>query len=269
MNEALGWEVLKWKKTIQQAISKVLVYRLNFVLFVVGPTLVFFLIRYQLWTTIYSGSEKALKGFTYEQMMEYQLLVLVISYLATGHRSMNMAFEIRMGRVSTHLVYPFGFWRYYFCEYLGFLAVSIVTSHIALLVGWGLGVITSLSFSTYLAGLCFSFLVGVFWYFCQFGIGLISFWLEETWMLRVVLILISDFFSGSIIPLAFFPEWLRKLVDFSPFPLLAHYPIALFRGEVDQALPLFGMLIFWITVAMAGSYFIWRQGIKHYSGAGA
>ena len=44
----------------------------------------------------------------------------------------------------------------------------------------------------------------------QYIIGILAFWLDETWVMRVLVGLIAQFLSGSILPLEFYPSWLYR-----------------------------------------------------------
>ena len=41
--------------------------------------------------------------------------------------------------------------------------------------------------------------VGVFWFQIQFFLALSAFWLEETWVLRVIFLIVAQFLSGAVI----------------------------------------------------------------------
>jgi ABC-2 type transport system permease protein len=46
-------ELKKWLATIRISWSRQLAYKLNFLLLVIGPTLVFFFVKYNLWRSIF------------------------------------------------------------------------------------------------------------------------------------------------------------------------------------------------------------------------
>ena len=46
-----------------------------------------------------------LQGYDFDQMLQYQLLVLIVSLMAQGHNSMKLADDIRLGRISSYLIY--------------------------------------------------------------------------------------------------------------------------------------------------------------------
>ena len=80
-------------------------------------------------------------------------------------------------------------------------------------------------------GLIFCLAVSFFWFNLQYLLGLLAFWLEETWVLRVIFQIIVQFFSGSLLPLEFFPKAWVEILIFTPFPYLTHLPVNLFMGK--------------------------------------
>jgi ABC-2 type transport system permease protein len=55
-------------------------------------------------------------------------------------------------------------------------------------------------------------------------------------------------FSGSIIPLAFFPDWSQPVLRFLPFSGLLDVPFRFYTGALppSELFPLFLLQIFWI-----------------------
>ena len=114
----------------------------------------------------------------------------------------------------------------------------------------------------------FVFTVSAFWLFAQMIIGFLAFWLEETWGINISLRFISAFFSGAIIPLDLFPEALAKILLWTPFPHLIYIPIKILMGEAEHAFRSFSILLLWLLALIVFARWIWKRGLKLYSGAG-
>jgi ABC-2 type transport system permease protein len=263
-------ELLKWRQTILISVSKQLAYKTNFILLVLGPVTMFFLIKYNLWTSIFTFREiPQIGGYTLREMISYQGWVLVVALIAQGYNSRNLSEDIRLGRISTYLIYPFDFWQYHFASFLGFQSLQLTIAGLSILVLAALGVLGSLSLTQILLGILISILAGMLWYLAQYAVGLLAFWLDETWTLRVILIIFANFASGAIIPLELFPEWARTIALYSPFPYLTYVPVKTFMGQpLDLPLhPVLALIIWSFVVWMLGQI-IWRRGIRLYSAAG-
>ena len=78
--------ISKWWITIKISWVKHTAYRLNFFLQIIGPSLVFFFVKYNLWSSIYAGEEDLIiKGFDFQAMIQYHLWAFVVSLVAQGH----------------------------------------------------------------------------------------------------------------------------------------------------------------------------------------
>lgn len=268
--ERVRLESAKWLKTMQVAASNHLAYKLNFFLLILGPTVVFFFVKYSLWNAIFGLSgTMSVQGYDLKGMLRYQGFVLVVSLLAQGYNSMNLAEDIRMGRISSYLIYPFQFWQFHLASFFGFQTIQVVLAAITIATLGLSGVISPLTPVALVQGILLSALVGAFWFATSFVIGLVSFWLEETWVLRVMLLMITQFLSGAILPLELYPGWLVKTLQWTPFPYMTYAPVKIMAGEYGGSVAAAAAtLVFWlIAVGFLGS-FIWRKGLKLYTAAG-
>ncbi len=263
-------EWAKWWATIRIAWSKTLAYKLNFLLLVIGPTLVFFFVKYNLWTAIYSlEGITSIQGYSLKEMLHYQIWGLIVGFLVQGYNSMNLAEDIRLGRISAYLIYPFGFWPYQTASFIAFQGIQCVVAAFSFVVLLMSGLLQQWSWATLLSGSLFSLLMGFFWYQVSYLIGLAAFWLEETWVLRVMFMTISQFLSGAIIPLEIYPPWLVSALKWTPFPYLTYAPIKIFMGEYPGSLlEALGIVSSWLLITSFICRLVWIRGIRLYTAAG-
>ncbi len=260
---------LKWWQTIKVNWIRMSSYRMNFFLQVISPSIVFFFIKYNLWTSVYQGSQTTvLAGFTLKQMIFYHLWVLIISIMVSTYSSDKLSEDIRLGKISTYLIYPFNFWEFHTASFLSFQAIQTLISIITIGVLWSSGILHSISISILSQGLIYCFVASFFWYSIQYLTAIMAFWLEETWILRVIFMIIKNFLSGSIIPLSFFPETFVEILKFTPFPYMIYYPVKIFMGEISLIGAPLIILILWTTLIIVICHFVWKRGIKLYEAAG-
>ncbi len=245
-------------------------YKVNFFLIIIGPALVFFFIKYNLWSAIYSLKEGIqIQGYDFSEMINYQVWVLIVSLLSQGFFSSQLAEDIRLGRISSYLIYPFQFWQFHLASFLGFQTIQMAVAGFTILILFGSDLVQVPTWEILTSGLVMSFVVGLIWFSFQFLIGLSAFWLEETWVLRVILITVTQFLSGSILPLEFFPLWAKDLLSMTPFPYMTHVPVKIFMGAYEGSLPiLVGILLLWLGIISLVCGLMWRSGLKRYSAAG-
>ena len=266
-------EVGKWWATFRVSWTQYLAYKLNFLLLVIGPVLVFFFIRYNLWKSIYTlEGIDTLQGYDFKTMLTYQVWVMIIGFLGQGYNGRNLAEDIRLGRISSYLIYPFSFWRFHAGNFLAFqgiqILVSVVTLAAVVAQGW-VPLNSALQVSAVFTGFLYTLCVGFFWFQMSYIIGIMAFWLDETWVIRVMMITVSQFFSGALLPLEIFPEVLQKALLYSPFPYLTHVPVKLFMGDYTGSLmTAYLMLGFWTAVLLIAGRLLWDKGIRNYTAAG-
>ena len=259
----------KWWHTIKIAWSNQTAYRLNFFLQVIGPALVFFFIKYNLWSAIFAGDRaQVIQGYNFSQMINYHVWALIVGLLGQGHTAMNLSEDIRMGRISTYLIYPFDFWEFHSASFIAFQLLQTIICLFSIAALYFLGIVEFHGYLPFFQGFFYTVYVSVFWFSLQFLTGILAFWLEETWILRVLLMLITAFFSGAIIPLDFFPPLLVKFLYFTPFPYLTYYPIKVFLGSFTDLLTPYFTLSIWTVVIIWLNSLLWKKGMKLYTAAG-
>ncbi|OIQ18865.1 MAG: hypothetical protein BM556_06180 [Bacteriovorax sp. MedPE-SWde] len=259
----------KWVQTIKISWKRYTAYRLNFFLQIIGPSLIFFFIKYNLWSSIYSGEEGlVIKGYDFNQMITYHIWSFVVAQIAQGHTALNLSIDIRMGRISSYLIYPFNFWEFHTASFLGFQILQLGITCLSMTVFSLLGILPDFTLSGMLYGISACLYVSLFWYALQYFTGMLAFWLEETWILRVILQVITVFLSGAVIPLELFPEAVRSVLEYTPFPYLTYYPIKIFMGAPVDMLNFYGVITIWLAIFTAINSYLWKRGIRLYTAAG-
>jgi ABC-2 type transport system permease protein len=103
----------------------------------------------------------------------------------------------------------------------------------------------------------------------QYTFAMFAFWTERASALEQFWYLFYLFLSGLIAPLEVFPPLVKEIALWTPFPYFIHLPAALLAGfPVDFTRSCLVMLI-WGVIAFILNRWLWRQGIKQYSGMGA
>ncbi|MFN6568553.1 multidrug ABC transporter permease [Nostoc minutum NIES-26] len=103
----------------------------------------------------------------------------------------------------------------------------------------------------------------------QYTFALFAFWTERASALENFWFLFFLFFSGMIAPLDVFPEPVRAIVLFTPFPYLIDFPASLLVGIPVDVGRGFLSMVGWILIFLGANRLLWRAGLKRYSGMGA
>ena len=202
-------------------------------------------------------------------MIEYQFWVFIVSLLSQAYSNMNLAQDIRMGRITQHLLYPFGFWEYQTASFVAFEGLQLLVSFIAAATLTLSGVVAIHSWTSAVVGLGLTLMVAALWFSLMYTLGLLAFWLEEVWILRVITILVVSFLAGGVIPLDLFSPAFRAALDWTPFPLMTYVPVRIFMGSYTGSVSAaMGLLAFWLVLFIGIAALTWRRGVRLYTAAG-
>jgi len=81
---------------------------------------------------------------------------------------------------------------------------------------------------------------------------------------RSVLGVLSDFLSGHIIPLPFFPQRIRVVAEFLPFASMQNMPLRIYSGNISGADAFWGigLQLFWLVTLAAAGRAAMRRAVK-------
>ncbi len=103
----------------------------------------------------------------------------------------------------------------------------------------------------------------------QYTFAMFAFWTERASAIIQFWLLFYIFFSGLIAPLEVFPPLIREIILWTPFPYFVYFPAALLVGlPVDLTRALLTMTG-WGLIFYLFNRWLWKQGLKQYSGMGA
>ncbi len=249
------------------------VYRLNFVLWRFRNILRL-LMTYFLWRGIFV-SNQSIFGYSQPQMLTYVFLVLIVQTLVLSSPSSdNIGGEIANGDLSNYLVKPISYLKYWFTRDLSSKLLNIIFAAGEVSLLWYL-LKPELHFPTQMQFIL-AFLVScamavISYYFINVTARLVSFWIPEmTWGLAFVVTILIEIIAGGIFPIDILPKNIGVLLQFTPFPYLIYYPIAIFLGKISgftlvrillQSLAWL-VIMYWITKK------IWSKGLVVYASEG-
>jgi ABC-2 type transport system permease protein len=249
------------------------IYRLNFVLWRVRNVLRL-LMTYFLWRGIFVTNHSVF-GYSGSQMLTYVFLVLIVqSLILSAPSADNIGGEIGSGDLSNYLVKPISYLKYWFTRDLSskFLNLIFATAEITLL--WTF-LRPQINFShdllTWLLFLISCFSALLIYYFLNVSTRFVAFWTpESTWGVSFLVIVFTEVISGMIFPVDILPKIGQILLQFTPFPYLIFYPIAIFVGKIQgwQALRVLVQSFIWLFLLLRFSQILWRKGLRVYGSEG-
>lgn len=231
--------------------------------------LIYLALVYFLWKAIYDSSgTSVVNGMTFYDTMIYLILATAIFNLLEMFIIWDMSRMIQSGEIIMHLLKPMKYRLYSFWSYSGahvtqffltfiptFIVVMLVTKG-AIPIGWN----------------CLYFVVSlVLALVINFNIEMlvapICLYTESTWGINIVKETIVLLLSGATIPLAFFPEGFRKVVEYLPFRAIYDIPLSILLKKngtdtFEGLLPMLGIQLFWCVVLTIAGNLFWNHAVK-------
>lgn len=189
---------------------------------------------------------------------------LIMPVVLWGWR--DLALRIRSGDIATDLVRPIEPLRAWLAFDLGRAAYQLLVRGIPpLLLGAVVFRLTAPSEPlVWLAFLVSVVLAVVVSFAFRFLYNLASFWLIDDRGVAVLAMLAVSFFSGFMIPIAFFPDWLAQIARATPFPSMLQLPIDIFVGAVKgpEILATIAVQLAWAVVLLAAAQGVFALGVR-------
>ena len=98
-------------------------------------------------------------------------------------------------------------------------------------------------------------------------VATICLYTESTWGINIVKETIVLLLSGASIPLAFFPEAARKVVDYLPFRAVYDIPLTILlqkngSTELSGLLPMLGLQVIWCLILYIAGTLFWNYSVR-------
>lgn len=241
-------------------------YRAELLFWVLSGT--FPLIFMGIWAQAAHEGQFSLDSITF---VRYFLVVFLVRQLTVVWVVWEFEREINEGKLSPFLLQPIDpVWRHFFGHFserfarLPFIFVLLglffalypkaVWRPSLTALFWGL-LATTLAF-------CLRFII-------QYTFAMLAFWTERANAVEQFWYLIYLFLSGMIAPLEIFPDAVRAVILWTPFPYLIYFPANLIIGRPTDLFQGFLAIAAWSLVFLALNRWLWRRGLRQYSGMGA
>jgi ABC-2 type transport system permease protein len=96
-------------------------------------------------------------------------------------------------------------------------------------------------------------------------IGYLAFLVIEIWPYKRLLDDTIRFLSGSIIPIAFFPDILKKIIMLFPFHFMYSFPIKILLENItpNEIITNLAKMILWICILLLFLWKIYKNSVRH------
>lgn len=238
-----------------------------FFIFNIISNLVYTLIVYFLWKAIYSSAQTdVLNGMTFNQTFVYLSLTGAMSLIVTTFIEWNMSREIRTGNITRYFTRPvdlqFQIYSVSFGNVITNFSIMFIPSFIIAYIFSSGSIKIGVNIPIFLISFVFAVLINIT---IDFLIGMIAFYTESVWGISIMKESVVLLLSGGVIPLAFFPDKLRHIVELMPFQAIFNLPMQILINNsytlVDYGRTLL-IQIFWVVSLIIFSRICYSQAKK-------
>jgi len=263
--------MLKYLIYYKVAFKDILAYKADFIIYIIA-NMVFFFVYFAIWKNIYtSTSTIEIHNYTLINTVTYYFVTSFIFRLdPTGAMFLNET--VWMGTFTNDLIKPWSavlidisytlaelsvrvllylpFCLFIFIVAFNYLSLPSLGNLVYFLITVILGIFLNIAFYEIFHALCF-----------HFGDQ------EANISLLNYLVALP---AGGLFPLAFLPETLHKITNVLPFRFLFDTPANIYLGKLttSEIVSSWGQMILWIVLFFLIFYFIYRSGLKKYTGTG-
>ena len=217
------------------------------------------------------ASEGGNFDFTPQQFAQYFFSVFIVRQLTTIWVIWEFEREVLEGKLSLRLLQPLDPVWHHVARHLAEKMTRIPL--IALFCGLFFLLYPEAAWIPSLSNFCLSILAIAFAFILRFAIqytfAMLAFWTERASAVQQFWFLFYVFLSGTIAPLEVFPDTVRQIVEWTPFPYLMHFPATLLMGLPVNFFRSILIMFGWTTIFIVLNRWLWRKGLKQYSGMGA
>lgn len=222
------------------------------------------LIIYSFWHAVFEN-RTTVSDMTLQAMITYTMLAALLNNLTSGVGA-ALANQVRDGSVAIELMRPYNLLDKLVALDFGdklsrivregtpMLAISFIFLGVSAPASWE--AVPLFVFSAILGILIGSQL--------DLIIGIAAFWLDYVWGLRVLRGAILLFFTGALVPITMFPEWLRTLSMYLPFQSMVFVPVSIYNGHLSgvAAFQAMGIQLIWLAGIFIGIRMVWSYAIR-------
>lgn len=241
-------------------------YRGSFFAYFLGEVFNCFIMFY-IWKAVFnSNGSDTFMDFSLIDMTIYLFLTNITTYLISTDAAESISGDIQSGDIIMRMIKPVKVdMSIMFFEFGGksFLVTFIFLPVIFLLelykyICTGTFSFQPLCFFLFLFSIIFSYLLNFYMNLC---FGYMAFYLLHYWGIEQFKGALISLLSGSIIPLAFMPDWAQSILSYLPFSSLSYTPVMIYMGKYQDGQLVFSIVlqVFWALFFYVLSKFIWKM----------
>ena len=203
---------------------------------------------------------------TFSDTLIYLVLATALFNFVELYLVWDMGRSIQSGDISLYLLKPVEYRSYLFWSYSGMLITQFVTTFLPTFIVVCIVTHGAITFGMNLLYFVISVIMAVsINYSIDFFVGTICLFTESIWGINIMKQVIVMLFSGVTVPIAFFPETLKKIVYYMPFQSIYNAPLTILlngNSDIGEVLKILGTQLVWCLVMGAVSRIFWKISVK-------
>lgn len=214
------------------------------------------------WKALFQNSSQV-QGVNVNTMLVYTVVSAMISVILSTNVERRISISVEKGTIAIDMMRPVNIFSVFLAEDFANVAALILQNLLPVLLIGSIFIQIPKpaclgSFLLFLFSLCLAFWIN---WFLSAIFGMIAFWAINMDALIQVKKHLVRLLSGSIIPLWFFPEGIRKVLECLPFAYLYQLPLNLYIGKYDTASLAKGLLIqgIWLLVLLVSFLYLQKR----------
>jgi ABC-2 type transport system permease protein len=246
---------------IRMAFRRSFSYRMDYVLWMLARAL-WIVIQLNAWQALFRN-QATVDGITLSDMATYIVIAMIVTSLNRSSITWRLAGAVQDGSISVSLIRPMNIKLAMMCEELGetFSQTLITVLPIAAAVFAFVGLrfpadpLMAVGFAVSVVG-------GVILsYNIDYVLGLLAFWLKDSIYVRWFLAAFYELFSGTTVPLWFYPKPLALVSRYLPFRYVTFEPLAMYLGKSTavEAVQAIAIQAAWIVVFLGLGRLTWMR----------
>jgi ABC-type uncharacterized transport system, permease component len=258
----------KYLALTRGGIMQELHFRLGTFVTILG-NLIYLTLIYHLWKAIYASSATdSVNGMTFTDTIIYLVLATALFNFLEMFIVWDMSRSIQSGSIILDLLKPVKYSRFLFFSYFGnnimtFFLTFLPTFVVVYFITHG-AIHLGINMLFFVAAVVLALLIN---FYIEMFVATICLYTESTWGINIVKESIVLLFSGATIPLAFFPEKLRTVVEYMPFRCIYDTPLNILLEKsgytVDSGIWIKLLIqLGWCLILMLAAKTFWNFSVK-------
>jgi len=226
-----------------------------------------FFIQFAVWRFVYDeAATDSLPQYSLAETYLYYVAVLALNRLNNAYDLiLRVSSHVHEGQLEGILIKPISYFNYNLFIFIGasilyYIPVLLIGAFVIIWGGEWLGVLGFISLS--IVNLFFCFLLG-------FLMSLSTFWLTRPDMILSFQVVLASVIGGTLLPIAYWPDYLEPLMRYNPFRLIISGPAEyLLRPSSELLIELSCLYVVWFFIMLIACKVIFKFASSRYSGAG-